>query len=199
MARMISSIDVLPNGPYPSYVSGKWLLASMDQAMGSGQAPGANSIRLYPFYIHEEVAIDRLGVCVTTLFAGGNIQAAIYASDPDTHMPIGNVLVSSGNMSGSATGSVEATVSVTLQPGLYWAATNCDNTTNTMDGNGSTSTWMARSIGSVNQSSCISTGGGTLSGFTFAQTFGTWPDLTGQSFTELVTSQRIPVIQFRVQ
>lgn len=184
--------------PFPKYVSGKWLLASMDQAIATGQSPGAGSIRLYPFYVHSLLTIDRLGVCVTTLFAGGNIQAAIYASDPNTLKPTGDALVSTASMSGAATGSVESTVAVTLQPGLYWAATNCDNATNVMDANGSTSTWMARAIGSATQASCWTTGGGTLSGITFAQAFGTWPDLTGQTFAELTTSQRIPLIGFRV-
>lgn len=196
--REIAAIDVLANGPYPPFVSGKWRLASMDQAIATGQAPGANSIRLYPFYIPRTLTIDRLGLCVTTLFAGGNVQAAIYASDPTTLNPIGAALVSTASISSAGTGSVEATVSHTFAPGLYWPATNCDNTTNAFDANGSTSTWMARAIGSATQSSCMTTGGGTLSGYTFAQTYGTWPDLTGQTFAELTTSQRIPLIQYRV-
>lgn len=198
MARAIAPSDVLPLGPYPAYVSGKWRLASMDQAISGGQAPGANSIRLYPFYVHDSLTIDRLGLCVTTLQAGGNVQAAIYASDATTLNPTGAALVSTASISAAGTGSVEATVSATLQPGIYWAATNCDNATNAFDANGSTSTWMARAIGSATQSACMTTGGGTLSGYTFAQTYGTWPDLTGQTFAELTTSQRIPLIQFRV-
>lgn len=197
-SREISASDVLPLAPFPRYVSGKWRLASMDQAIAGGQAPGANSIRLYPFYIYDSVTIDRLGACVTTLFAGGNVQIAIYAADATTLTPTGNALVSTGSISAAATGSVEATVSYALAPGLYWAATNCDNATNTFDANGSTSTWMARAIGSATQASCWTTGGGTLSGYTFAQTYGTWPDLTGQTFAELTTSQRIPLIGFRV-
>jgi|SRR5687768_6708750 len=196
--REISSSDVLPLCPYPPYVSGKWRLASMDQAIATGQAPGANSIRLYPFYIYSALTIDRLGMCVTTLFAGGNEQAAIYAADTATLNPTGNALVSTASMPSAATGSIEATVSHTFEPGLYWAASNCDNATNAFDANGSTSTWMSRAIGSTSQASCLAVGSGTLSGYTFAQTFGTWPDLTGQTFAELTTSQRIPLIQFRV-
>lgn len=184
--------------PYPRYVSGKWRLASMDQAIAGGQAPGANSIRLYPFYIYSPVTIDKLGLCVTTLFAGGNVQAAIYGSDPATLDPTGSALVSTASISAAGTGSVEGAAAYTLAAGLYWAATNCDNATNTFDANGSTSTWMARAIGSATQSECFTTGGGTLSGYTFAQTFGTWPDLTGQTFAKLTTSQRIPLIGFRV-
>lgn len=197
VSRVISALDVLPLCPYPPYVSGKWRMASMDQADSTGQAPGANSIRLYPFYIHRTLTIDRLGAVVSTLFAGGNIQAAIYASDPTTLEPTGNPLVAGGSMSTAATGNVEATVSATLPPGLYWAATNCDNATSAFSANGSTSTWLARAIGSATQSECWSTGGGTLSGYTFAHTFGTWPDLTGQTFVKLTTSQRIPLISFR--
>lgn len=195
--RAIAAIDVLPNVAYPLYVSGKWRLASMDQAISSGQAPGANSIRLYPFYVHRALTIDRLGLYVSTLFAGGNVQAAIYAADATTLNPTGNALVSTASISAAATGSVEATVSATIQPGFYWAATNCDNATNAFSANGSTSTWMSRAIGSATQLSCLNAGG-TLSGYTFAQTFGTWPDLTGQTFVELTTSQRIPLVQYRV-
>lgn len=197
-SREILASDVLPLCPYPPYVSGKWRLASMDQAIATGQAPGLNSIRLYPFYIHGPVTIDKLGLCVTTLFAGGNVQAAIYAPDPTTLNPTGSALVSTASMSTAATGSVSGDASYTFAAGLHWAASNCDNATSAFDANGSTSTWMSRAIGSSTQASCWTTGGGTLSGYTFAQTFGTWPDLTGQTFAELTTSQRIPLIGFRI-
>lgn len=196
--REISAADVLPLCPYPRYVSGMWRLASMDQAIATGQAPGANSIRLYPFYVYDAVTIDQLGVYCGTLSAGGNVQIAIYAADATTLNPTGTALVSTASIDASGTGSLSAAASLALAPGIYWAATNCDNATNSFGANGSTSTWMSRAIGSATQSSCLSGGGGTLSGYTFAQTFGTWPNLTGQTFAELTTSQRIPIIQYRV-
>jgi len=50
----------------------------------SATAPGADTLKLYPAYIRKNVTINALSVRVATLFAGGNVKAAIYAMCPSS-------------------------------------------------------------------------------------------------------------------
>lgn len=179
---------------HPGYIAGNWYLPHLIVATSNGQAPGAGSIRLIPGYVKERITVGGLGVDVTTLFAGGNVQAAIYANNPATGRPTGLPLASTSSMSTAVTGVVNSTVSVQLEPGLYWFATNSDNATSAYMANGSTSPSLSIWQGS----SSLLTTAGMLSGLTVAQTFGTWPSLTSASFSELSTSQRIPLVFFNV-
>lgn len=178
----------------PDYVAGNWYLPYIIVATSNGQAPGAGSIRLVPMYLKSKLTINNLGVNITTASAGGNVQAAIYANNPATGRPTGTALVTTGNMATDATGAVSSTVNIQLNPGLYWFATNSDNSTVTYISNGSTSPYQSIMIGSTS----LSNTAGMLSGLSVTQTFGTWPNLTSASFTELSTSQRIPLVFFRV-
>ena len=197
--RFIAPSDVLPNGAAPKSVAGKWRLAKLPGVVGAGQAPGNNSVRLYPFYINDTVTIDQLALAITTISAAGNAQAAIYASDPVTQMPTGSALVSSASISTGATGAVAGAVTPRqFTPGLYWAASNCDNAVAIFLSGSSTSDTIAIAIGSATLTNVMTTAG-PLNGFAVAATFGTWSDLTSATLTELNTTQRIPVICIHAQ
>lgn len=83
--------------------------------------------RLYavPLFVPRRVALDRIGVNVTTgSGTGGSLGLlGIYADSTDEGGAPG-VLVSgsTGSVATDASGYVEATISVTLTPGLYWLA-----------------------------------------------------------------------------
>jgi hypothetical protein len=183
---------------HPGYLSGFWYLPPYFSNVSSGTAPGSGSIRLYPAYIRKTITISALGLRVITASAGGNVQAAIYANDPATNRPTGNPLASTASMSTASAASVSATASVTLSPGLYWFATNCDNATAAFTGATTTVAQGSWLIGSATQANCLGNGSGTLSGLSFTQAFGTWPDLTAGSFTELTGSTAVPLIQFKI-
>ncbi|MGY3366179.1 hypothetical protein ACVWZL_003304 [Bradyrhizobium sp. GM2.4] len=184
---------------HPGYIASNWYLPSGPfRVSGSATAPGLGSIRLFPGFIKERVTLAALGVRVATTSAGGNVQAAIYANNKSTMRPTGNALASTASMSTASAASVNAAVSVQVEPGMYWFATNCDNITaafGCLDGNG---TSMAQLVGSPTQSNNLVGTSGAIDGLSVAQTFGTWPDLTSGSFTELVGANSIPLVQFQV-
>lgn len=192
-----SNFTELYSGAFAEYLAGNWYIPRDVSVVGNGSAPGSGSIRLYPVLIKELVTINALGVRVTTLSAGGNVQAAIYANNPATMRPTGAALASSASMSTASVANVNAAISLQLTPGLYWFATNSDNGTSILTAFSSTTAQAAALIGSSSQSACLGSGTG-LMGLTVTQTFGTWPDLTSGSFAEVGSINSVPIVQFKI-
>jgi hypothetical protein len=197
-SRQIAISDVLPLSDTPNYIVGNWYLAGSGGVVNAGQAPTSGSIRLYPAYIYKQLTIDTLGVSVSTVSAGGNVQAAIYANNAATGRPTGSALVSTGSMSTTSAAPVTAAASLQLGSGLYWFATNCDNSTAIFIAQSSTSYNASSLLGSATLATILPASAGTMTGVAVTQTFGTWPDLTGASFTEQTTSLRYPLVAFKV-
>jgi hypothetical protein len=190
------TVDDIKNytNEFPGYIVGNWYMPTI--GVGGGAAPGAGSIRLYPGYIKQLVTINSLGFRISTGSAGGNVQAAIYANNPATGRPIGNPLASTASMSTTSTGSVNATVSIQLQPGLYWWASNCDNGTAVFVSASGAFSPLSFMIGNSAQAVDLTAVAGFV-GTSVTQTFGTWPDLTSASFSDF-TSNSAPIVQFKV-
>ena len=183
---------------HPGYVPGNWYLPlGITASFSTGVAPGNGSIRLALGYIDRPVAINALGGRIQTVSASGNWQAAIYAADPTTKRPTGAALAATPSMATGAAASVNGAVNVTLQPGFYWFASNCDNAVAIPTMISSASPVQAQLVGSPTQANDMLSNNGFISGLSVAQAFGTWPDLTAASFTEVVASS-IPVVQFKV-
>lgn len=179
---------------HPGYIVGNWYIPPGIRAFSSGAAPGAGSIRLLPDYIKERITINALGVRINTLSAAGNVQAAIYANNPLTNRPTGAALTSTASMTTGSVANVNASASMQLEPGLYWFATNCDNGTAVFT---SPASYAASStVGSPTQTNTL-VGNQGLVGVSTPQTFGTWPDLTSATFTD-VNASSIPVVQFKI-
>lgn len=190
--------QALQVGDKQGYIVNNWLLPDGLTALaGTPAAPGVNSIRLFPGRIRERVTINSLGIRVTTLSAGGNVQAAIYANNPTTGRPTGNALASTASMSTTSTGLVNSAVSVQLEPGLYWWATNSDNGTSVLQSVVSAGMLMGMKIGSATQGNALGSGA-SITGLAVSQTFGTWPDLTAGSFSEQVNTASMPALVFKV-
>ena len=195
--RFIADYDVTgTHFSHPGYVSGNWYIGDIG-GYTAGAAPGLGSIRAYPFYLQQPVTINALGLRVTTLSAGGNVQAAIYAHNSATGRPTGNALASTASMSTASAASVNSAVNVTLPAGIYWFATNCDNATSAFAGISSGLSFISSTIGSATQSNVISASPNGISGVTVSQTFGTWPDLTSATFTETTSGSTMPMVQFK--
>jgi hypothetical protein len=88
-------------------------------------APGNNGMTqdfllARPFVVPVRRAFDRLGINVSAAAgAGGVMRLGIYTDGggkPST------LLVDAGTVSATATGSKEATIALTLDPGIYWPA-----------------------------------------------------------------------------
>jgi hypothetical protein len=183
---------------FPGYIVGNWYLPFGGQnALITGVAPGSGTIKLYPAYIKQKITIDTLGLRITTLSVGGNVQIAIYANNYTTGKPTGNALISTASMSTASAVNVNSAASLQLNPGLYWFATNSDNATSAYTSFNTSSSYISSIIGSTTQSNTLGNGQG-YAGLSVSQTFGTWPDLTAGSFTESTANQTMPVVQFKV-
>lgn len=202
MARSVSVgaavWTLLEFSDHPGYIVSNWYVpVGVQIGNFAGANPGANSIRMLPAFIKERITLNALGVRVATLSAGGNVQAAIYANNPATGRPQGSPLASTASMPTASVASVNAAVSVQLEPGIYWFATCMDNATATLVTMVNTSTGpLSATIGSATQSNDL--GGGGFTGLSVAGTFGTWPNMTGQTFTELNNSSATGIVQFEV-
>ncbi|MBW7967572.1 hypothetical protein [Bradyrhizobium sp. BR 10261] len=179
------------------YIANRWYdTAQFGTISGAPGAPGANNIRLVPFFVRSTITLNSLGLRVQTASAGGNVQAAIYANNSTTNLPTGNALCSTASMSTTSTGSVNSAVSVQLTPGLYWFATNCDNGTAAFAATNVGNCYIGWLFGSTTQGTALASTQ-SFSGYTVGQTFGTWPDLTSASPTEVANSN-VPIGQFKV-
>jgi hypothetical protein len=177
----------LGQSPGPDGVSGNWIAPPLYGATTvAGAALTVNSIRLMPFVLDRAITISDLGVHITTLDAAGSVQVAIYAHSHATGRPTGNALAATGSLSAASASSVSGDITganVLLPPGTYWMAVNS---------NGSTAACKTISAATLHMAALCGTGslGNVTSGATtnqtsvsIAQTYGTWPDLTGQTFS----------------
>jgi hypothetical protein len=107
--------------------------------LSGGSTPG-NKIYFVPFVVFfPGITVSQIGVDITTLAAGGNLQLAIYADAAG--VPDGAVLGSTASQSTAATGlfSVALGSNTALVPGRYWLALNMDNATSIVLGTSATS------------------------------------------------------------
>jgi multisubunit Na+/H+ antiporter MnhE subunit len=178
------------NGPsstvvHPGYVAGRFYPCSNSTVAG-GTAVTASNIRAMPFTISKPITVSALGARVTTASASGNFQLAIYAHDPAAVAPTGAALCSTASLSTtSATALSGAVTSVTLQPGTYWMAVNQDNSTAAYQTLAAAATQAGYIAGSTTLATVSSANATATYALSVAQTYGTWPDLTSASFTEV--------------
>lgn len=172
------------NSDFFGYISGNYY-QGLNTLVSAGAAVVGGQIKFHPIVIKERVTISELAVRVTTAESGKAFQLAIYAADPATKLPSGNGLGATASMSAGTTGAMSAAIvggNLTLNPGLYWVGINGDTTTAIFQAFGSNSTFIAALIGGT----ASQVASGTASSVSFlgnTQTFGTWPDLTGQGFS----------------
>jgi hypothetical protein len=176
----------LYGGRHPGYIAGNWYIP-VNSSAAAGIALVIDSIRCLPLVIPQPVTITNLGVRITTLAAAGNLKCAIYANNAATGRPTGAALASTGNIStGTATivSAAIAETSVTLQPGVYWQCVWADNSTVVCRTQTAASGGAPQLIGSATEATVNSAS--TTAAFTVAcaKTYGAWPNMTSESFTE---------------
>lgn len=181
----------------PAIVASRWY--SSPGVVGVATAIAANSIRFTPFFIDQTITIDQLAAYVTTLESGKSVQLAVYANNTSTNRPTGNPLAATASLSTTSTGAVTGSVTpVQLAPGMYWFARNSDNAGTAQSINASnTFSRGSALVGSATVANVVGSAGGLL-GFSFSQTFGTWPDMTSNSISELNNSSASPFPLYHV-
>lgn len=103
-----------------SAVTGSYLL--LPGTRGT-QAIAVNTATFYPFLVPRTLTLDRLACEVTTAAtaaSGGVVRMAIF--DAKANGDPGVVLAAPATISSESTGAKEATIALTLTPGLYWLA-----------------------------------------------------------------------------
>ncbi|POR42562.1 hypothetical protein [Methylobacterium sp. V23] len=183
---------------HPGYNVGRFFTPFGQGAPVAGITQLVGTMYLSYGVIKERITVSQLQARVTTLSAGGNIQLAIYNSDPSTRR-VSTLVAKTGNLSTTATGAVAGAFTggdVTLEPGGYWFACMVDNAVCVLLGNGTTSFNHLSFYGSTNglgASQAAQPAGVLISG----QTFGTWPDdVTALNHSE--ATSRVSAMAFLV-
>lgn len=162
----------------------------------------ANSICFIPFAVYQTMTISDIGTRITTTAAGGNIQLAIYANDQATNKPTGTALLSTGNLSTTSSLNVsQGGFSVQLTPGIYWMAVNADATaaaTTQVLSLAAANPWTSSLVGATSLSALITSSTVVSVVYTFATTFNTWPDMTGQTIVEVSANLKGALIAYKV-
>jgi hypothetical protein len=199
MARGVSVAaavwTMLEISDHPGYIAGNWYLPAGEAGAGlnTGTARAAGTIQCSAGFIKERVTLSALSAYVSTVSAGGNFQLAIYANS--NNRPSGNALASTASMSTATSQPFSSPVSVQVEPGFYWFCASVDNATATIISRNANNNSLGSMIGSATLSNVIANQA-CISGVTVAGTFGTWPNMSGQTFTESVGS--LAVVGFQV-
>lgn len=186
------------NADFFGYIAGNYY-HGVNAVVGVGAAISGGNVRLHPIIIKERVSISELGARVTTAESGKSFQLAIYATDQVTKLPAGTPLGVTASLSAGSTGVMTAAITggaVTLEPGVYWVGINTDTTTAVFQAYGTNTTFVSALVGGT--AAQISSGtGSSLPYLTVAQTFGSWPDLSGKTFSRGSASSAYAAVFFR--
>lgn len=81
---------------------------------------GNGIMRLYPFYIYEDMTLDRIGCEVVTTpgGAGSVVRLVIYADDGN-YAP-GDLILDAGTVDTTATGNKNLTINQAVSAGVIW-------------------------------------------------------------------------------
>ena len=189
-------------GEASAYIANNWYLPEGVGPNG-GAAPGLDTIRAYPIRVKQRVTISDLQGRLSSGNGAHNAQFAIYAHNPTTGRPTGNALGKTGNLSLAATGNIAGTLDVAavLLPSRFvsgWLAVNTSNAApNFVAVSSNAPTEFAAGIGTATAANIFTSASTMLNHVSVSQTFGTWPDLTSGSFTEVATSTA-PLLAFKV-
>lgn len=81
-------------------------------------APGNNSLRVAPFLVFQATSFDRIGVEITSAGeAGSKFRPVVYLMNAAGYPTA--LLLDAGQLAADAIANPEATISLTLQPGIY--------------------------------------------------------------------------------
>jgi len=189
----------------PDYAAGFWYTFHGATGLSAGAVLPANTLRLLPFKLRQLVNISGLGLRISTLAAGGNVQLGIYGANRDTLLPTGIVKAFSPNFATDAAVTLAANLAsgpVQFPRGIYWLGVNADATAGgvvaaqTVAASGQE---VANLVGAAALGSILSGALAALFCRSVAATFGTWPDLTSPTATTETATTACATGAFLVQ
>lgn len=191
-----STAAVSGGGSSGAYAVGK-LFTPFLGTTSNGLANNANTISLIPFDVKRSGRVDEIRVRVATALASSQFQLAVYALGTNGE-PTGLPIFATGGMSGAVATEVIHTLATPgdLIAGVAYAlAINVNTgTTLALAGLSASNTYPWTVCGPSTTTGATSTL--TCFNYTIAQTYGTWPDLTGQSFAVVIGASRVPSALF---
>lgn len=195
--------------PYFGYVVNNWYLPVGMQTAAASAAMAANFIQCGPGGIAAPVTINAIGIAISTLSAGGNVQMAIYTNVSDRP----GVLIASTPSSGTgAVATVSSPITATmLGPGTangssIWWCYNLDNNVVRLVASLNTS-GFAQMVGDSTITNVLNTttagaqgvncNAGNCTGGSSA--FGNWPATLVGSTWGIITANQAARMAFKVQ
>jgi len=180
------------------YVSGRFYPAAYPGAALAVGAYFGGLMNLHAFYINEEVTISHLAFRVAGASAT-NMMLGIYANNPATGLPTGTPLASivGADMSVAQGVSTALAANVTLQPGIYWMASQQTNTSATALALAANHVNYTIYTSGVTDVTAAAAANSISAARSIANTYGTFPNLTGATLGESI-NPRCPLTFFRV-
>lgn len=135
-AALVAAMRSTSTG-FPGYVSGRNYIIDQQGTPSNGSNIGTGRTRCFPMRVQQPMSLTELGAHIATGSAGGFLRVGLYNHDSTNRRP-GTLVAATGNISTASSGSLTAALldsaggtvtSVTIQPGLYWAALRVDNAT----------------------------------------------------------------------
>jgi hypothetical protein len=116
---------------YQSHRAGTYIDGHITTTTTSTGAATATRTIFGALFLPRATALDRISINVTVAGAASTVaRLGLYYADSATFEP-GALLLDAGTVATDTTGVKEATIAVTLAPGLYWTAGWCSGTPTT--------------------------------------------------------------------
>jgi hypothetical protein len=170
--------------------------------LAPGAAQGSTAAKGIPVVIYERCTISQLGVRITTA-AAGNVQLALYNADQTTLAPttlVGNT-ASISTSSAAAVNAVLSQGNQQIEPGVYWLFGQLDSTASgnsvVAQGPNAASPFLGTLMGTPALADLTASGSAGATGISITNTFGSWGDFTGASYTVL-SSAAVFAVAFKV-
>ena len=77
----------------------------------------ANTMYAWPFIVPRKSRWDRMNINVTTASSGTKVRVGLYTNE---NLYPKSLIVDAGELDTGSTGSKDAVIDITLEPGLYW-------------------------------------------------------------------------------
>jgi hypothetical protein len=172
---------------FAGYQAERWITPVRGN-FGAGSGLTANTIQALPFEVKRRIRVSGMGGRVTTVAAGSNIQFAVY--DSTSEGIINNSICNTASLGGGTAQFISDTAItpfLLLPDTLYWWAVASDAAPvmqAVMNTNSNFAHLVGAASAAASNSAII-----TITAYSFAGTFGTWPNLSAAS-PSVVTNNR---------
>jgi hypothetical protein len=177
----------------PAYVATRWY-GSNGSTLTTGAALGATTTYCVPYYIRATLTTSNLGVSIGAI-GTSNFQVALYN---DSGGRPGTLIINSANVVNTSTGFIQVPIASTqlTGPAVIWTCVQNNDATAVFLSNAIANGFVSVQTGAATGAAALGTSGLVVS-LTTPGTFGTWPSLSGATWTDQVAA-RSPAVAIQV-